>query len=369
MDWNDYYFPREILEQADAIENCMDALEAQLAEIAKKAKDVSEVHIVGSGDCYFIGFAAAHAFKKYAGITAAGYEAYDYFLLKPKVTPNTMVVLFSSSGKSLYVLKSLEYVIQYSGIAVGVTNHADSPLGVDCTIPLVTVATGVSISFPTKTSTSGLALMFALAAKLGSEKQFISAKDSDSFIAELSTKVPSVIRRIYSDDHQKIKANAQKFLEARCYAFVGSGPSRSASMIGAAKIIETNHLHTMTTNAEEYMHMNGFSIKSSDAVIVIGNSISDHREKQVVEYAQAQCARVLVVGNIECKENENTIKVAPYISELSEYAEVLASMVAVHLFACELSHLSFQDPDVPHHVDLKHVIEQLYTGPVAGWQV
>ena len=44
-------------------------------------------------------------------------------------------------------------------------------------------------------------------------------------------------------------------------------------------------------------------------------------------------------------------------------------MVVLHLFACALSRLSFKDPDAPHDVDLKHVIELLYTGPVAGWQV
>ena len=171
LNWDEYYFPNEMMEQADAIENCMKELTGRLNELAKLGKDVERVYIVGSGDCYFIGFAAAHAFRKYAGVEAFGYEAYDFYLLQPKVDEKTMVVLFSSSGKSLYVLKSLEYVSSCNGIAVGVTNHADSPLGKDCTAPLVTAATGVSKSFPTKTSTSGLALMFALAAALGREKQ------------------------------------------------------------------------------------------------------------------------------------------------------------------------------------------------------
>ena len=368
IDWNEYYFPNEMLEQADAIENCMKQLKDRLSELAALGKDVERVYIVGSGDCYFIGFAAAHAFRKYAGVEAFGYEAYDFYLLQPKVDEKTIVVLFSSSGKSLYVLKSLEYVNACKGIAVGVTNHADSPLGKDCTAPLVTTATGVSKSFPTKTSTSGLVLMFALAAALGKEKGG-DCTACEALAEELTTKTPQIIRRIYAEEYEKIKQNAQKFLEARCYAFTGSGPARTASMIGAAKIIETNRCRIMTTNAEEYLHLNGFAIKSADAVIVIGNNLSDHREQQVVEYAKAQCARVLVVGDVACEETENVVKVAPFISELSEYAAVLASMVVLHLFACELSRLSFKDPDAPHDVDLKHVIDLLYTGPVAGWQV
>lgn len=368
LDWNEYYFPNEMMEQADAIENCMQQLQQPLADLARQAKEVNQVYIVGSGDCYFIGFAAAHAFSKYAGVKAVGYEAYDFFLLRPQVDEKTMVVLFSSSGKSLYVLKSLEYVNESRGIAVGVTNHADSPLGQDCTVPLVTTATGVSRSFPTKTSTSGLALMFALAAALGREKGLDVAACA-ALLEELEKTVPQVIRRIYTEELEKINRSAQKFLEARCYAFAGSGPARSASMIGAAKIIETNRCRIMTTNAEEYLHLNGFAIKSPDAVIVIGNNISDHREQQVVDYARAQCARVLVVGNIACQESENVVHVAPFLDQLSPFASVLGSMVVLHLFACALSRLSFKDPDAPHDVDLKHVIELLYTGPVAGWQV
>lgn len=366
--WDEYYFPNEVMEQADVIENCMKQLEENIVQIAKKGKDVERIYIVGSGDCYFIGFSAAQAFRKYADIEAISYEAYDFYLLQPKVDSKTLVILFSSSGKSMYVLKSLEYVNLYNGISIGVTNHGDSPLGLESSIPLVTSATGVSKSFPTKTSTSGLALMFALAAALGKEKN-LNCIECDKLNEELKAKTPQIIRRIYTEEYEKIKKNIQKFLEARCYTFVGSGPARTASMIGAAKIIETNRIHTMSVNAEEYLHLNGFAIKSSDAVIVIGNNISEHRERQVIEYAKTQCARIFVIGNVKCEETENILHIAPFISELNEYTAVLASMVVLHLFACELSRISFKDPDAPHDVDLKHVIELLYTGPVAGWQV
>ena len=63
LNWDEYYFPNEMMEQADAIENCMKELTGRLNELAKLGKDVERVYIVGSGDCYFIGFAAAHAFR------------------------------------------------------------------------------------------------------------------------------------------------------------------------------------------------------------------------------------------------------------------------------------------------------------------
>lgn len=368
--WNDiYYFPKEILEQADAIRNCLTALHDEIEQICSTHKEIDDIHIVGSGDCYFISIAAAEAFKQITGINAYGYEAYDYFLIKPAITSKTMVILFSSSGKSLYVLKSAEYAVESGAVTIGVTNHIDSPLGTMCTFPLVTVATGVSRSFPTKTTTSALALLYQLAYEMGKINNMLSEKAYKELSKELPIQVPDAIRKIYDTEHKKLILASQMFLDARTYTFVGSGPSRSTAIVGAAKMVETSRKHVTFCNAEEYLHLHGFSVRGSDAVIVIGNNISNHRENQVVEYARNQCARVLVVGDVLVEnQSENIVQIADFVKSLSPWGSTLASMVVLHLFACELSRKANNDPDAPHEVDLKHVIDLLYTGPVAGWQ-
>lgn len=368
--WDTFFFPQEVMEQAEAIRNCTVELESQIKHIVRTYKKVKRVHIVGSGDCYFISLAAAEAFRQLAGIEAMGYEAYDYFLEKPEVDNMTMVILFSSSGKSLYVRKALDYVKEYGGISIGVTNHKESPLGMDCQEVLLTEAIGVSRTFPTKTTTSSLALMYDMAFALAKEKEKISVNEWEKLEGEISKKVPEMIEKIYAEEKEKIQDCVQSFLEARCYTYVGSGPARSSAMIGAAKIVETSRGHVTFCNAEEYMHLHGFSVKSSDAVIVIGNNILNHRERQVVEYACDQKARVLVVGAVPKEQNsENLCYLAPWLGELSPWGSSICAMTVLHLFACELSRLSYKDPDQPHDVNLKKVIDLLYTGPVAGWQV
>ncbi|MFR5583254.1 MAG: hypothetical protein ACLTLQ_05005 [[Clostridium] scindens] len=52
-DWNEYYFPQEVLEQADTVRNSMAELEGEIEKLAEKYRDVQKVYIVGSGDCYF----------------------------------------------------------------------------------------------------------------------------------------------------------------------------------------------------------------------------------------------------------------------------------------------------------------------------
>lgn len=369
-DWNEYYFPQEAMEQSGAISNCIADLKEEIKRIAHVYKDIRKVHIVGSGDCYFISIAAACAFRENSAVEAAGYEAYDYYLEKPELDEKTMVILFSSSGKSLYVLKALEYVKTAGGISVGITNHADSPLGKESREVLLTTAIGVSHTFPTKTTTASLALLYSMAFQLGKEKGVLDAAKADELQKEIEREVPMVIERIYHEEQGKIQSCAQGFLEARCYTFVGSGPARSSAMVGAAKIVETSRGHVTFCNAEEYMHLHGFSVKSPDAVIVIGNGITDHREKQVVEYANDQRARVLVTGGVGAEiKSENVVYVAPYLSELSPWGSSICTMVVLHMFACGLSRRSFKDPDIVHDVNLKKVIELLYTGPVAGWNV
>lgn len=369
-DWNEYYFPQEVLEQAEAVRNCTADLEGEIQKLAENYSDVHKVYIIGSGDCYFISLAAAEAFRKLVKTEAYGYEAYDFFLEKPEVDDRTMVILFSSSGKSLYVLKSLEYVKECGGIALGVTNHPDSPLGRDSNEVLITASVGVSRTFPTKTTTSALALMYQLAYTFADRKGTISKETASYLIKELMIQVPDMIERIYKEERELLHLCAQSFLEARCYTYVGSGPSRSAAMVGAAKIVETSRGHVTFCNAEEYMHLHGFSVKSPDAVIIIANNRSNHREIQAAEYADDQRARVLAVGDIPCKEDsENCFNAAPYLKELTEWGNSICAMVTVQLFACELSRLSYKDPDAPHDVNLKKVIDLLYTGPVAGWNI
>ena len=371
MDWNEtYYFPKEILEQADAVKNCAAQLRDEIKKIVAAHSDIESVHIVGSGDCYFISIAAAEAFKKAAGVQACGYEAYDYYLNRPAITSKTLVILFSSSGKSLYVLKSAEYAAQAGAITVSVTNHSETPLGAVCSIRLVTRSTGVSKSFPTKTTTSALALLYQIAYETGRIKNTLSDESYEKLSRELSVLVPECMERVFKTEHPKLIQAAQMFLDARTYTFVGSGPCRSAAMIGAAKLVETSREHVTFCNAEEYLHLHGFSVRGSDAVIVIGNNISDHREKQVVEYAREQCAKILVIGSPQAEEGyADIVRTADFIKQLSPWGAVLVSMVVLHLFASELSRKADKNPDIPHEVNLKHIIELLYTGPVAGWQV
>jgi len=369
--WNEtYYFPKEILEQADAIQNCLNDLQNDIRQICIKHKEIEKIQIVGSGDCYYITFAAMEAFKKIAGINAQGFEAYDYYLNEPEVNEKTLVILLSSSGKSLYLLKSAEYAVQAGGVTVGVTNHDDSPLGTMCTVSLVTKAIGVSRSFPSKTTTSALAIMYQMAYEMGRINKVQSEEKYKRLSDELSTEVPAMIRKVYENEHEKLTLASQMFFDASSYMFVGSGPCRSTAFVGAAKIVETSRKHVTFCNAEEYLHLHGFSVRSSDVVTVISNNISSHRETQVVEYARNQCARILVVGDISIgNRSENILQIGEFLKSLSPFGIALVSMVVLHLFACELSKKANIDPDLPHGVDIKHVISLLYTGPVAGWQV
>lgn len=369
--WDEvYYFPKEIYEQADAISNCLKILRNELKDIGDKYADIKDVHIVGSGDCYFIGTAATEAFRQVAHIPATAYEAYDYYINKPEVTDKTMVILISSSGKSLYVLKSAEYAEGNKGIAVSLTNHEDTPLSKVCSASIVTRATGVSKTFPTKTTTSSLSVIYQLVYEMALKKGVLSTEKFDELSTELSETVPDTIRKIYETEHDKIKNAIQMYLDANSYTFVGSGPSRTCAMIGAAKIVETSRKHVTFCNSEEYMHLHGFSVRASDVVVVTANNVTNHRERQVVEYANDQCARILVIGNVQPDiKSENIIEVAKFTGSLSRWGVVITNCVVLHLFANELAKRSFKDPDAPHDVDLQKIIDLLYTGPVAGWKL
>lgn len=116
-----------------------------------------------------------------------------------------MVILISSSGKSLYVLKSAEYAEANKGIIVSLTNHEDTPLSKVCSASIVTAATGVSKTFPTKTTTSSLSVIYQLVYNIALKKGILSSEEFKKLSNELIETVPDIIRKIYETEHDKIK--------------------------------------------------------------------------------------------------------------------------------------------------------------------
>ena len=353
------HFPNEVHQQPDAIRRTAEATIALLetAEFRQLLDGVQRVVWTGSGDCYFIGSAIASFFEEFAGLPASWIEAYDFVQNTPAIDERSLVIGFSSSGKSVYTVEAITKARRIGARTLAVANKADSRLQEAASASILTHA-GDSFTFPTKTSTSALLVGLMLAQHM---------RTPGGLEAPIMVDAESIARAMadaLGRGDEIAAAYAPGIAAARRTLVVGSGLGRTAAMLGAAKLVETSHVATTACNCEEFLHLQGFGTTAEDAVVVVHDG--NRRSELAIEYAVSQGCHTVVVDHGEANLPEAT-HVFKLPGSGSDIVDMFASIAALHVLALAVSQEKGTNPDIPAGVDLGYVIGLLYTDPVDGW--
>lgn len=352
------HFPHELAEQPEALERTDAHLATALAgPVGECLRGVTRVIWVGSGDCYFVGSAIASLMERIAGVPAGWVEAYDFVRATPAIDAGTLVVGFSSSGKSVYTVEAVELARAAGARTIAVTNTEGSRLE-EAAEHAVSTQAGRSFSFPTKTTTAALLTGLRMAELLARHRgrPVDGVPGTDRIVAAVraalgvAAATPSVAGGISA---------------ARRVVVVGSGLARTAALIGAAKLIETCEIAASANNCEEFLHLVGFSVREVDAVIVIDDGVL--RSRLAAQYAVEQGAcTVIVTATPDAAELPAGARVLRSAGE-DDITALFADIVVLHQLAADVSANRGTNPDIPSGVDLDYVIGLLYTDPVDGW--
>lgn len=352
------HFPAEVLEQPAALRRTEDYLGTALtSDFFQSLHNVNRVIWTGSGDCYFIGMAIASLMERYAGIPASAVEAYDFVTATPGLDAKTLVVGFSSSGKSVYTVEALETARVHGARTLAVTNNPDNRLTQVAESALTTQA-GRSFSFPSKTTTSALLTGLRLAEALGSKR---TADHKAASIGDIVSSMTQVLE----DAGPAAMAAAGRISAARRVVVVGSGLARSAALVGAAKLIETSEIAASANNSEEFLHLIGFGIQEVDAVIVLDDG--NLRSRLAAQYATRQGAFTVVITSEEVPADLPAQAQLILSAGKDDVTRLFADLAVLHILAVAVSANRGTNPDIPSGVDLDYVIGLLYTDPVDGW--
>lgn len=360
-------FERELFEQPRAICDSIDGSAEARAEIGSRAQGIKRVVMVGSGDPFYLGHASVPAWEEFSGSPAETVEAYDFVISRARVIgPETLVIATSASGKSIHTLNAVDAARSAGAITVSVTNDGASPVAAAAEYRLITQA-GPTGTFPTKTTTSALATILALAADHGLVLDRLSVDRHRSYLAELREAAPNAIQATL-DDQSRMTDVATTVVGSRHLIFVGSGPTRASSLLGAAKVRETSHEHAHACNAEEYLHLVGFAVGADSAVVIIATAPQDNRAHQVAVYASRYAGSVVVFAAEPAERWAEGCSVVPLTgSGVHPTVAALCAIVPVQLLALELSRLRATNADRPPDVDLQFVLDLLYTSRLHGW--
>ncbi len=366
----EYHFIKEIREQPEVVKQTLQDLDQQLKSIAQKYHDkVDRIIMTGCGDPYLLGKGAVYAFENWAKIPAEAIEAADLSMYRREtMDEKSLVILISSSGKTIKVIDSAKAAKEAGAPRFGLVNLVPSSLTENVDEYLQTRA-GWSDSFPTKQTITALAALLSLALHWAEISSSLPKKKIDSLRDELYSDMPAKMQACL-----KLEADMERlskeYLEAPIYAFVGSGPNLCTGLLAAAKMKETSQSRSEACNLEEYAHLHGLSLKPGDPVFLltypgaIGKACLDLSKRILVNDG-----RITVVGPESEKENWQEVK-CHYFS-VPDHSEIFAPLlcwIPLQMFAYYVSINKDRNPDKPiDHRDILEKSYDIYTSPLEGW--
>jgi glutamine---fructose-6-phosphate transaminase (isomerizing) len=160
------------------------------------------------------------------------------------LTPSTLVVAVSQSGKSVEMVRMLELNAKKATI-IGVTNHDDSPLAREASFAVLTEA-GDEFSVSCKTYVAAQMALPVLAAAL-------CGLDRTERLRELETAANAVEHYLHQWQTH-VEEFAELLRDVRDIFLVGRGPSLAAACTGALIIKESDHFHAEGMSSAAFRH-------------------------------------------------------------------------------------------------------------------
>jgi glucosamine--fructose-6-phosphate aminotransferase (isomerizing) len=367
---NEYQFIKEIREQPNKISESLMHADKNLKDIAERySQQIERVIMVGCGDPYMLGIGATYAFEKWAQLPSESIEAAEFTSYRHNlIDEHTLVILISSSGKTVKVIDAAKLAAQKGAPRFSLTNLNPSPI-TDETDEVIHTQAGWSDSFPTKQTTTALANLYALALHIAEARNSFSTQDISMLRQELYSEIPKAIEESLKLESQMEKL-AQNLYKAPIYTFIGSGPNLATAQLAAAKMKETSQSRAESTNLEEYAHLHALSLKNDDPVFIITRPGDvGERDRLVSQHVKSNGGQIIVIGTSQDKELWSELDAKYYtVPGHNEMFGPLVAWIPLQMFAYFTAISKDCNPDRPPERGPMDFLQKIiYTSILEGW--
>lgn len=370
MPSKEYNFIKEVREQPAVIRSSLEQADAHFKDLATRYVDqIDRIVMVGCGDPYMLGIGATYAFENWAHLPAESIEAAEFAVYRHSlVDDKTLVILISSSGKTVKVIDAARLAKQRNASMFALTNIEGSLITQETDEVMITQA-GRSDAYPAKQTTTALANLLGLALHWAQVAGTMSADQFDELHTELYQGVPNAIEQCLKLESD-MRVLADLYLHAPMYTFIGSGPSLSAALLAAAKMKETSQSRSEACNMEEYAHLYGLSLKKKDPVFIYSYpGDMGERNRKLGRYIKSNGGEIIAVGPIS--EISLWEGIADHLVKVPDHNEMfgpLVSWIPLQIFAYYVSAGRGLNPDRPiDRADPGYLQEIIYTSVLDGY--
>jgi glutamine---fructose-6-phosphate transaminase (isomerizing) len=339
------YSLAEILSQPQCWSACLSQSResGELKRVRERFLDAQEWLFVGCGSSYYVALSAAATFRLLTGRAARAVPASDVLLYPEMILEagrKTAPVLISRSGQTSEILRTADLLNSRGIPALAISCAAGQPLEKKASTAIVLAGAEERSTVMTRSFTSMLLLLQALAAEVAGRAEFSGA------LADMAESVVDALEGLPERIGEFVSGH--RFED---YVCLGQGPFYGLACECALKTTEMSVSYAQSFHTLEFRHGPKSIVSPETLLVFLLSETGYEAEREVLEEMKALGATTLVIAN---RADHRVRDAADLLVEFSlDVPELLR--LACYLFPAQLLGLytglqKGGDPDEPRNL-------------------
>lgn len=361
---HEHFMLKEILEQPDAIADCMRGRvnlqdgRIHLGGIASFAKELvrtQRVVITGCGTAWHAGLIGEYLFEDLARIPTEVEYASEFRYRNPIIDQGTVLIAMSQSGETADTLAALREAKDKGATVLGIVNAVGSTIARE-TDAGVYLHVGPEIGVASTKAYIGQVMVLTMMALYLGRRRNLSQNALQTYLDALAS-VPDKVRSITTQSDE-IREVADRYKDAENWLYLGRGYNYPTALEGALKLKEISYIHAEGMPAAEMKHGPIALITKNMPVVFIATKNSQY-DKVVsnIEEVRARKGRVIAVATEGDTEIANLAEHVFYVPDVPEPLQPLVSIIPLQLLAYHAAVLRGCDVDKPRNLAKSVTVE------------
>ena len=310
---------------------------------------VSRIVIVACGTALHAGMAGRFMLEQWGRITTATEVASEWRYREPIVGPDTLVVAISQSGETADTLAALRLAREHGAPTLAITNAPGSQLTREADAVLLTRAGHEMGVAATKTFVSQVAMLAALALRIGSDRGVIDAATFTTLAGDLAH-IPDTVRHYLSGDHP-VREIAERFAEAPFFLYLGRDTGVPVCLEGALKLRELTYIPTEAYPAGEMKHGPIALVEQDTPVVCVAtNGPAYDKLLSNIQEVRARGAHVIAIASEGNEAIQHLVDDVVYVPATTALLSPLVATVPLQQLAYSLARARGLDVDRPRNL-------------------
>ncbi len=360
----EHFMLKEIMEQAEALENCMrgrvrseenQIVLGGLIDVMDRLQAARRIILAACGTSWHSALVGEYLIEQYARIPVEVEYASEFRYRNPIIDDNDVVIVISQSGETADTLAAVREAKRKGALVLGICNVVGSTIARE-TDAGVYLHAGPEIGVAsTKAFTCQVAVLTMIALKLAQGRTLSDAEMTQALHA--LSMIPDKVRQVLALDRE-FEQMASVYRYASNFLYLGRGYNFPVALEGALKLKEISYIHAEGYPAAEMKHGPIALIDRFMPVVFIATK--DRTYDKVVSNIEEVVARKGSVIAITDEGNGELDRLCEYVIRVpatEEFLSPLLTAIPLQLLSYHIAVMRGCDVDQPRNLAKSVTVE------------